>query len=232
MSGMSGTSLITGGGLLFAAFAGLVGCKAADPVSAAFVYPTVNVTPVAFSHTVYFPVDADDIGRGEAARLQQFLDLLPRDQRLSVEVRGHDDHASGFPLSQRARAIEDLLRDRSFASIAISPTGPDDAGAAAGGASEPRQPLEHRVQVMVTGYVVELPDCPNWSRDVAYDPRNLPLSNLGCANAVSLGLMIADPRDLVEGRSLGTADGVREAEAVVRYRTDKAKELKVIEIEQ
>ena len=54
----------------------------------------------------------------------------------------------------------------------------------------------------------------------------MPLSNLGCANAVNLGLMIAEPADLTRGRPLGTADGIREAEAVVRYRTDKVKELK------
>ena len=43
---------------------------------------------------------------------------------------------------------------------------------------------------------VVLPGCPDWSRDPGYDPRNLPLSNLGCANAFNLGLMVADPADL------------------------------------
>jgi type IV pilus biogenesis protein CpaD/CtpE len=37
--------------------------------------------------------------------------------------------------------------------------------------------------------------------------------------------MVADPADLAEGRPLGPADGVREAEAVVRYRTDKVRPL-------
>ncbi len=37
--------------------------------------------------------------------------------------------------------------------------------------------------------------------------------------------MIADPSDLAQGRTLGPADGTREAEAVVRYRTDKVKAL-------
>jgi pilus assembly protein CpaD len=81
------------------------------------------------------------------------------------------------------------------------------------------------VEVLVSAYEVVLPGCPDWSRDPAFDPRNLPLSNLGCANAVNLGLMVADPADLERGRPLGPADAVRESEAIVRYRTDKVKEL-------
>ena len=37
--------------------------------------------------------------------------------------------------------------------------------------------------------------------------------------------MVADPADLQRGRPLGPADATREAEAIVRYRTDKVKEL-------
>ena len=47
---------------------------------------------------------------------------------------------------------------------------------------------------------VILPGCPDWSRDPGFDPRNLPLSNLGCANAYNLGLMVADPGDLAPRR--------------------------------
>ena len=72
---------------------------------------------------------------------------------------------------------------------------------------------------------VALPGCPDWSRDPGYDPRNEPLSNLGCANAFNLGLMVADPRDLSTGTPTAPADATREAEAVIRYRTDKVKQL-------
>jgi hypothetical protein len=51
------------------------------------------------------------------------------------------------------------------------------------------------------------------------------LSNLGCANAYNLGLMVVDPADLAPRRALAPADGTREAEAVFRYRTDKVKQL-------
>jgi type IV pilus biogenesis protein CpaD/CtpE len=38
--------------------------------------------------------------------------------------------------------------------------------------------------------------------------------------------MVADPADLARGRDPGAADATREAEAVVRYRTDKVKKLR------
>ena len=37
--------------------------------------------------------------------------------------------------------------------------------------------------------------------------------------------MIAEPRDLVRGRSLGPADGIHQAEGIVRYREGGQPEL-------
>ena len=49
---------------------------------------------------------------------------------------------------------------------------------------------------------------------------------MGCnATATNLAHMVAEPRDLVRGRELGPADGIREAEAIVRYREGKVTEL-------
>jgi pilus assembly protein CpaD len=47
------------------------------------------------------------------------------------------------------------------------------------------------------------------------------MSNLGCANATNLYLMVADPRDLVSGRMLGPADGEEAVRAVDNYRSGK-----------
>lgn len=81
------------------------------------------------------------------------------------------------------------------------------------------------VIVDVRGLAVILTSCPNWSRDVAADTANRAMSNLGCATAHNLGMMLDDPRDLERGAALVGADGTREADAVVRYRTDKVKTL-------
>ena len=44
---------------------------------------------------------------------------------------------------------------------------------------------DRQLEVLVSATSVALPGCPNWSGDPGYDPRNEPLSNLGCANVDS-----------------------------------------------
>jgi pilus assembly protein CpaD len=44
--------------------------------------------------------------------------------------------------------------------------------------------------------------------------------------------MVAEPRDLVRGRTLGPADGVHQAEGIVRYREGKVVELQEEKVEQ
>ena len=52
-------------------------------------------------------------------------------------------------------------------------------------------------------YVVTLPPCPDWSKPAAGagDFTNTASSNFGCADAVNLGLMVAQPADLVDAAS-------------------------------
>ena len=78
---------------------------------------------------------------------------------------------------------------------------------------------------MVGRYAVTLPPCPNWSMPRANDFTNAPPSNFGCANAVNLGLMVASPGDLAQGRTLAAADGKPAAAAVDRYLADKVQPL-------
>ena len=87
--------------------------------------------------------------------------------------------------------------------------------------------LSRRVEILVNGFVVVEPACPDWSRSVSQDGTNLPMSNFGCANEVNFLRMVADPADLVGPRPLGDVDPVREVGAVQRYRQDKVRSLKV-----
>jgi pilus assembly protein CpaD len=80
-------------------------------------------------------------------------------------------------------------------------------------------------------YLVTLPPCPDWSRQSGTDFSNLPHSNFGCATQTNLGLMVAEPRDLLHGRGLAPADGVHQAEGIVRYRTGKVIQLRKEKVE-
>jgi pilus assembly protein CpaD len=79
----------------------------------------------------------------------------------------------------------------------------------------------NRAIVMVGRYAVTLPPCPNWSMNAGSDFTNALSSNYGCAAAVNLGLMVANPGDLAYGRPLAAADGKPAASAVDRYLNDK-----------
>ncbi len=76
--------------------------------------------------------------------------------------------------------------------------------------------------IIETGrYLVSLPSCPNWSKSPPIDFANAHASNFGCTTAVNLGMMVASPGDLVEGRPLGLADAIPAAAAVQRFQADK-----------
>lgn len=64
------------------------------------------------------------------------------------------------------------------------------------------------------------PDCPGYNQPITLDFEWRPNTRLGCANAVNLGLMVANPSDLAQGRPLSAADGETMAAGVQRYRTD------------
>lgn len=81
------------------------------------------------------------------------------------------------------------------------------------------------VRVQVERHIVVPPNCPDWRKPGTADYGNAPMGNLGCATAVNFGVMLADPRDLIQGRAPGDADGTASAAAVQRYRADKVKAL-------
>ena len=64
------------------------------------------------------------------------------------------------------------------------------------------------------------PDCPGYNQPITLDYEWRPNTRLGCANAVNLGLMVANPSDLAQGRPVSPADGEAMALGVQRYRTD------------
>lgn len=83
---------------------------------------------------------------------------------------------------------------------------------------------EDIVRVIVGRYLVTTPRCPNWSKPSHRDPLNQPSSNFGCSTTANLGLMVADPADLVRGRRLGPADGTAMMQALQRYRAGRIKQ--------
>jgi pilus assembly protein CpaD len=72
-------------------------------------------------------------------------------------------------------------------------------------------------------YLVTPPPCPDWSKPAAGagDFTNTVSSNFGCATAVNLGLLVAQPADLATPRPVGFTAGQPAAAAVERHMSDK-----------
>lgn len=77
---------------------------------------------------------------------------------------------------------------------------------------------------------VELPDCPAINRDTLLErennimnvnPSRAPSPRLGCSTSANLGLMLADPRELLEPNTSTGAPGYRGEATVGLYRTDR-----------
>ena len=87
------------------------------------------------------------------------------------------------------------------------------------------QPPPATVRVLVRRYVVTLPGCPDWSGEPGNTVANVATSNWGCATASNLGLMIADPGELIAGRRAGPVDADYAVLAVQRYRKGEIRPL-------
>jgi len=80
-------------------------------------------------------------------------------------------------------------------------------------------------ELIVGRHIVTPPACPNWTSMPAADWTNRPPSQFGCATAANLGLMVADPGDLVQGRAAPLWDGEAATLGVQRYRAGKTRPL-------
>ena len=67
-------------------------------------------------------------------------------------------------------------------------------------------------------YVVTVPECRNWYYESSHDPLNRSHPNFGCATHRNLGLIIANPADLVEPRMAQSRDATRDNLVIQQYR--------------
>lgn len=65
-------------------------------------------------------------------------------------------------------------------------------------------------------------NCPNWTKESGVDYANRQSSNYGCATVNNFGVMIADPNDMISGKSSDTYDGQRTSNSVNAYKASGA----------
>jgi len=164
-----------------------------------------RVDYVRLQHEAVFKPGSPDLAGGEASSLTGFLTQagVTSEDHVYFEAAS-DDRLSLSRIGRLAKVV-----DRQGVGAQTLPP-------AAGLAPD-------HIRIVVERYVVTPPNCPNWTAPAVGEHGNEPSSNFGCADATNFSLMVADPRDLVIGRTLDPAQGDAAFAAVARYREGKVK---------
>jgi pilus assembly protein CpaD len=165
------------------------------------------------THDVDFGPEARSLTDSAARSLDDFLvnSNVGLYDELSLDIPvGDKDQPSDIDL-KRETALTAFLKSRGLkVATALTPYG--------------AEPKPGTVRLVVSRYVVTPPPCPDWSKPAGADYQNQPSSNYGCATTSALGQMIANPHDLIEGRSYSGADGTVAAKAIQNYHENKVED--------
>ena len=165
-----------------------------------------QVEPITFTHSVNFGPGETELNEAELTGLLAFLQNSGVHQGARIEIAGPRSGGYFDPVpAARVAGIETELSSIGLRSqVPVRPTTsllrPEDA-----------------IAVSVTRAVVILPDCS--TPQPAFATR--PTYSYSCSNTAALGMMVANPLDLVRGRAEGPADGEPAARVIQLYRERK-----------
>lgn len=149
---------------------------------------TINrnaVTMVRLGHTITAEDDGTDTPSGATfAALGAFL--------LSVKA-GHGDIIMMDSASSTVRrdAVAAYLKKRGLVYAGEAPLG--------------EEPAHGTINLYVERYIVTPPACGRWPNEASNNTRNNTSSYFGCAVTSNLGMMVANPRDLIAGENGGNS---------------------------
>lgn len=164
-----------------------------------------EVEMVRIPYSISFNADADTMDEAEIAKLNQFL--------MNANISYGDEFSMDFPLDRegnmstldniRLMYISNLLKDSGlYLASSATPYG--------------MEPSANTGRLLISKYIVTPPTC-SWSQSVNPNHENAPISNMGCASQANLGLMVANPRDLIIGAEGGSPNAERTARAINIY---------------
>jgi len=186
------------------ALVALAGCVSDDERQLADVdyrarYP-IGVTSEVVE--VVFPGGSPSLQAADAALLDQFVaTYLDRGQKPIVILLGGSGAAKReFAVALQEAAIDHGLA-RSEVIVGVDPVQPEEI-----------------VTASFVSYTAVVPECGYWLEDSAQNFENANSLNFGCATQHNLGMMLADPSDLVAPSPFDPRDGPRTAMVIDLYR--------------
>lgn len=163
-----------------------------------------EVSLVRLTHEIRFAPGRFELTPAEAAAVNAFL---ANNGVGFGDVLGIDMVSSDVA-EERRQALSEHLR---LNGLAVAPMAPVIGPA----------PTANAAILIVERYVVRPPDCPDWSQDSTPNYANAPSNFHGCATRANLGLMVANPHDLVEGQEFEGTNGERATRAIEAYHEQK-----------
>lgn len=142
-----------------------------------------EVEMVRLTHQVRFD-GLGEISDAEAGRINNFLNRIEYSYGDIVSL----DTGSNTSADSQSQSVNAYL---SRSGIWLASTAPVSGPAPAPGTA----------YLVVDKYVVTAPDCMNWTEDQSSNWANAPMPSFGCSSQTLLGLMVANPRDLIQGQA-------------------------------
>ena len=175
----------------------------------AFIEPQVKVTPVRLD--VPFEPGSDAISHESEAALDDFLGHSGIATGATVDLAVTPPAAGNAPLAQGR--IDALKRALGRRGIVVELVEVDQGGRL------------DSVSVVGKQVTIAPPACPGYNAPVIYDQEWQPIQAPGCSNTLNLEMMVANPADLAQGRTLPPADAEAASIPVAKYRAGQMPQL-------
>src|SRR5262245_58119471 len=198
-----------------AAVALLAGCTNTDPGLIDYAEwkqmdppPQLEVKDGPVVHAINFAPGETQLSETESSAISAFLasENVGPGKNVTLEAPSAGS-ADTDRVAQRLASLRTMLEQQGLSVTMAPPAAPGTLGS-------------DQIQLIASHATVSNPDCPGYNEPVSSFGRcGRPTLTMGCWTQINLGLMVADPNDLVRGRALAPADADRSALAVQRYRT-------------
>jgi pilus biogenesis lipoprotein CpaD len=173
------------------------------------VQPQVKVTPVRLD--VLFAPGSDVISSENETALDDFLGHSGISNGATVDLAVAPPAAGYAPITQSR--IDALKRTLARRGVLVELVAVDQSD------------RPDTVSVVGKQVAIARPACPGYNAPIKYDQEWQPLLVPGCSNTLNLEMMVANPADLAQGRTLPPADGEAATLPVVKYRAGQAPQL-------
>lgn len=162
----------------------------------------ITSDPVFHETSYVFPPDQtyDTLDMEERVSLQHALTGIPRDSLKKATI---STNLSSIANSEKVHDLQVFLVDNGFDADMITVSVDNDPSALSLNVRYKTYPLPEK--------------CPNWHSTGTFNENDYMASHIGCSTVLNLSAMVADPSDLVKGKTSNHTDSETSVSAITRY---------------